>query len=95
MYTLFSSLVQDYRYVASPNVDMHLVQKYVKRAEWNSVSSCVPIYVVWTDSLTGTVTCSPQIRDPCPHLRVKVNSLRGLSPRANYTDRSAAAGRRS
>ena len=24
-----------------------------------------------------------------------VNSLRGLSPRANYTDRAAAAGRRS
>ena len=46
--------------------------------------------------MRGTLCCGPHnsfILSPTGALLIK--KLRGLSPRANYTDRAAAAGRRS
>ena len=51
------------------------------------------LVVVSTEQLQER-TCS-EIPSGDAKLRVKKKKLRGLSPRANYTDRAAAAGRRS
>ena len=55
--------------------------------------------------LHGVVDHPTEICQVCPYIKIPVlavrttslkkKKLRGLSPRANYTDRAAAAGRRS
>jgi hypothetical protein len=61
-------------------------------SRWHSVVSC---HSKW--HWATVAVCVPKICVSCPecHLNIKTNKARGLSPRANYTDRATAAYQRS